>query len=323
MHTPAAAPNPVMPAWSAYAGEEFNLTERRPLVILSESDESFVVDGFYHRGEFWTAVIPKRGVAQIIGQQLNFSKPKRGKDGTTKPSMFFLNHVQARLIMSPDCPARLYPAGTQPAADPAHTLTDFCYSVEAVGPHGRRWNPSDALLGNLAVVHRFLSIHEVVFERIVLARMSVVQSPPLPLEPHERDTMLCEAIRESHATGIMNPYFMFRIPGTATNCTSEPLKLLDRVLRTPREQRFFHRLPIWPRGYLKLRGLWQEGQPNPTLNEQMAAWIAGDEARERRRIHLERKKSLPKNSTGRKVSLLSNMGSFLRAIRTDERRKQR
>jgi hypothetical protein len=157
----------------------------------------------------------------------------------------------------------------------------------------------------------------------MLTRMTVVQSPPLPLEPHERDTMLCEAIRESHTTGIANPYFMFRIPGTATNCASEPLKLLDRVLRTPFEQRFFHRLPIWPRGYLKLRGLWQDGQPHPTLNAQMADWIGSDEARQRRRIHLERKKALPKNSNGRKVSLLSNMASFMRAIRTDERRKQR
>jgi hypothetical protein len=323
MHPPADVPKPVMPAWSAYAGEEFNLTERRPLVILSETDESFVVDGFYHRGEFWKSVIPKRGVAEIIGQQLNFSKPKRKKDGASKPSMFFLNHVQARIIMSSESPARLYPAGADPVGEPAHELADFCYSVEAVGPHGRRWNPSDALLGNLAVVHRFLSIHEVAFERIVLARMTVVQSPPLPLEPQERDTMLCEAIRESHITGIANPYFMLRVPGTATNCTSEPLKLLDRVLRTPREQRFFHRLPIWPRGYLKLRGLWQDGQPHPTLNEQMSAWIASDEARQRRRIHLDRKKSLPKNQHGRKVSLIANMASFVRAIRTDERRKHR
>lgn len=323
MHAPAVPSNPVMPDWSAYAGEEFNLTERRPLAILSETDESFVVDGFYHRGEFWKSVIPKRGVAQIIGQQLNFSKPKRQKDGSSKPSMFFLNHVQARLVMAPDCPARLYPRDAEARGEPAHCLTDFCYSVEAVGPHGRRWNPSDALLGNLAIVHRFLSIHEVAFERIMLARMTVIQSPPLPLEPQIRDTMLCEAVRESHANGIDRPYFMFRMPGTATNCTSEPLKLLDRVLRTPREQRFFHRLPIWPRGYLQLRGLWQDGQPHPSLNEQMAAWLESEEAQQRRQIHLARKKELPRNHAPRKVSWLKNVASFLRAVRTDSRRKRR
>ncbi len=213
--------------------------------------------------------------------------------------------------MAPDCGVRLYPAGAEPLGEPAHCLTDFCYSVEAVGPYGRRWNPADAMLGNLAIVHRFLSIQDVVFERIILARMAVVQSPPLPLAPRQRDTMLCEAIRESHATGLDRPYFMFRMPGTATNCTSEPLKLLDRVLRTPREQRFFHRLPIWPRGYLKLRGLWQDGEPNPTLNEQMAAWIDSEEAKQRRKIHVRRKKELPRNGAAKNVSWLGNIASFL------------
>ncbi len=321
MSTLATIANPVMPAWSAYAGEEFNLTERRPLTILSETDESFVVDGFYHRGEFWRSVLPKRGVSQIIGQQLNFSKPKRQQDGASMPSIRMLNHVQARLIMAADCGARLYPTGAEPFGEPAHYLTDFCYSVEAVGPYGRRWNPADALLGNLAIVHRFLSIQDVVFERIILARMSVVQSPPLPLAPQQRDTMLCEAIRESHATGLDRPYFMFRVPGTATNCTSEPLKLLDRVLRTPREQRFFHRLPIWPRGYLKLRGLWQDGEPHPTLNEQMAAWIDSEEAKQRRKIHVRRKKELRRDGRLKNVSWLKNVASFLRAVRTDSKRK--
>jgi hypothetical protein len=310
-------PAPVMPSWSAYAGEAFNLTERRPLVILEETDEAFTVEGFYYRGEFWTAVVPKQGVAEIIGQRLNFSKQKRQDDGTSRSTLFFLNHVQARITMRADRGIALYPSRRAPDGDPQHRVTDFCYSVEAVGPHGRRWNLTDALLGNLAIVHRFLSTEDVAFERIVRERMTILQSPPLPLEPCERDQMLCEAIRESHNAGLTRPYFMIRLPGTATNCTSEPLRLLDRVLRSPAWQRFFHRLPVHPRGYLQLRGLWTSGQVVPTLNEQMAEWIESDAAKQRRQIHVSKKKLAPHPAKAPDVSAWRKLRHFFKAIRAD------
>jgi hypothetical protein len=318
MSDPQPTPPPVMPAWSAYAGEEFNLTERRPLAILGETEKTFVVEGFYHLGRFWKTVIPKTGVSKIIGQRINFSKPKRQTDGTTRASLFFLNHVQARLIMEPDRAVRLYPASAEPIGEPAHQITDFCYSVEAVGPYGRRWNVSDALLGNLAIVHRFLSTQDVAFERIVRQRMTILQSPPLPLDAHVRDRMMCEAIRASEMAGISLPYFMVRPPGSATNCTSEPLKLLDRVLRTPGWQRFFHRLPIHPRGYLQLRGLWQDGQAVPTLNDEMADWLASNDAKLRRQIHVANKRQVPKRPAP-KVSLWRNLSSFFKALRSNGR----
>jgi hypothetical protein len=107
---------------------------------------------------------------------------------------------------------------------------------------------------------------------------------------------------------------MFRLPFSATNCTSEPLKLLDGVLRTPRRRRFLRRLPIHPRGYLQLRGLWTKGQSVPTLNEQMADWLASDAAKERREIHVHKKKQLPKES-GASVSWLKNLSRLSKAMR--------
>jgi len=284
----------VLPSWSAYAGLPFDLSERRPVTVLEENDEQMLVADFYHKAEFWTAAIPKRGVESILGQRLNFSKPLKKRDGTSRPSLFFLNHVQARVLMRASEPLRLYTPGASLSSEPAHRVHDFSYSVEAVGPLGRKWNLTDALLGNLAVVHRFLSTEEVAFERIVRTKMTVVQSPPLPLEADVLNTMLHEAIRQSHAAGLQQPYFMFRAPLSATNCTSEPLKMLDRVLRTPWWQSRFYRFPIYPRGYLKLRGLWQDGQPVPSLNEQMSEWITGEEVRGRKTRHLERKKQQPR-----------------------------
>jgi hypothetical protein len=303
-----------MPKWSGYAGEPFNLSERRPLEIVSETDSAFVVNGFYHQGAFWKAMIPKCGVAEIVAQRLNFSKAKRQPDGTSKPSLFFLNHVQARIKMRPESAVLLYAADADMAEEPAHRISDFCYSVEAVGPHGRRWNVSDALLGNLAIVHRFISIYDVVFERIIYARMKVLQSPPLPLDPEICDTLLQAAVRRSSDIGLSMPYFMFRVPFSAANCTSEPLNLLDQVVRTPAWQHFFHRLPIHPRGYLKLRGLWREG-PAQTLNEEMADWIASDEAKQRREIHSLKKKQLAKTPDARKIPIWKNLTSFVRALR--------
>jgi hypothetical protein len=311
---------PVLPDWSAYAGEAFNLGERRPLSILTETTESFVVSGFYHRGEFWKAVVPKQGVAAIVGQRFNFSKPRRHKDGSTSHPLFFVNHVQARLKMAPERALALYRLEAEPVGEPAYTIGDFCYSVEAVGPFGRKWNTSDALLGNLALVHRFLSIEDVAFERIMRERMTVFESPPLPLEEAFLNTLLAEAIRESDAAGLNRPYFMFKLPFTATNCTSEPLKLLDGVLRTPRRKRFLRRLPIHPRGYLQLRGLWTAGQTVPTLNEQMAEWLASDAAKERREIHIRKKKQLPKETKTAKVSLWKKLSRLSMAMRGRGRR---
>ncbi|MEX0679092.1 MAG: hypothetical protein WD063_18605 [Pirellulales bacterium] len=153
------------------------------------------------------------------------------------------------------------------------------------------------------------------FERIVRERMTVLESPPLPLERELLNKMLDEAIRESHNVGLSRPYFMFRLPFSATNCTSEPLKLLDRVLRTPRRRRFLYRLPIHPRGYLKLRGLWPIGPAPATLNEQMAEWLASDEAKGRREIHINKKKQIPKAAAPAKISLWKHLSSLSKAMR--------
>lgn len=311
----ALMPELAMPDWSAYAGRPFDLSERRPVTVLSECDESLVIEGFYHAAQFWTAVVPKRGVAAILGQRLNFSKPLRRSDGTNRPSIFFLNHVQARVQMHADQPLLLFPADDEPRGEPAHRVGDFSYSVEAVGPRGRKWNLMDALLGNLAVVHRFLSTEEVAFERIVRARMTIVQSPPLPLESDLLNTMLHEAIRQSQTAGLEQPYFMFRLPCSATNCTSEPLRMLDRVLKTSGWRRRFYRFPIYPRGYLKLRGLWQDGQSTPTLNEQMADWIGGEDVRRRRQAYREQKKESPRPTTPARSGWWTNPTRLWQALR--------
>jgi hypothetical protein len=66
---------------------------------------------------------------------------------------------------------------------------------------------------------------------------------------------------------------------------------------------------------LKVRGLWHDGKASPTLNEEMSAWIAGDEARQRRTVHFQKKKQIAEAPTAEKIPLWKNLSSFLRAVR--------
>ena len=82
----------LLPRGSRYAGQALDVSSRRSIAILpigesenlvDSNEDRFIVDGFYHLGEFWRAIIHLDGVANVYGQAFNFSKPKTrlGKNG--------------------------------------------------------------------------------------------------------------------------------------------------------------------------------------------------------------------------------------------------
>ena len=211
-----------MPARSRYSGQPLDASSRRSIEInphgggrelIVAQDSHCVVDYFFHEGKFWRANIPLDGVEQVFGQAFNFSKPRtrRGKHGPEivfnkhglpRRSIPILNHLQSRFHLRADQPAELYPLGTQDFGVPAHRIHDLIYSLEAIGPLGVAFNVRDGLAGNLISAHRFLSIREMVFERLVVENQYVTESPPLPLQEEEKRALLIGSLLHSHRAGM-------------------------------------------------------------------------------------------------------------------------
>src|SRR5690606_11917026 len=129
---------------------------RRSIEILKEDGESFVVDHFFHKGNFYRAKIPKNGVEHIIGQRFNFDR-RTGLGWFPAIKNPVLNHAQTRFVMRQDSPIELFSSSSNQVEAVVH---DFVYTLEAVGPRGITWSLQDAY-GNLVAAHRLISTKEV------------------------------------------------------------------------------------------------------------------------------------------------------------------
>ncbi|MCA9078133.1 MAG: hypothetical protein KDA93_24095 [Planctomycetaceae bacterium] len=310
--SPVIEEAPLMPKGSRYAGQPINvrarcsiairhLAEDRPLI--TESDAHVTVDRFFHVGEYWTAVVPLNAVECVTGQMFNFSQARtrrtangvevlKRKDGLPKRKMPFLNHVQSRFRLRKDQQVALYPLGTLEFGEPVHRVRDIVCSFEAVGPNNVRFNVRDAIAGHLVSAHRFMSTEEMVFERIVVEGKLLTESAPLPLNEEQRRAVLVASLLRSHEAGMSQRYFLFRPFGT-NNCTSNPFHILDRIMPYTRLQRFwtfFHRLPVHPRLYLRLRGLDADPSHRGIVHEEFADYIQHPETQARKREYVRTRK---------------------------------
>lgn len=278
-----------------YHGQSLDLSTRRSISLLHD-ESAWVVENFYHNGRFWCAKIPHH-VEHVYGQAFNFSRPKTrsgpsgpevvyDKDGVPQRTLPGLNHVQCRFVMPPTAPVELYETAEDVATgQTAMELFDFVYSVEAIGPPGVRFNFRDGISGALHCAHRFLSTTEMVFERIALENQHVIQSAPLELETHEKQQLLGQSLARSHRAGATERYYLIGLCGT-NNCTSNPFRILDQVVRYRYPYRlaaFIYRLPIRPRLYLRLRGLDVDPTHRVQLRQEFKAFLQSKEVRQRKR----------------------------------------
>ena len=260
-----------------FAGQAIDTRSRRSIEIVAQDADTITVDHFFHASRFFRAVLPRGAVARIHGQQFNFS------GGTIRNPA--LNHAQARFVLDPSHPIRLYPLGQADGACIGR-IWDFCYSVEVAGPRGVSW-ALEYSFGDFACAHRLLSTSEVVFERIVRNGYEVEQSAPLALRRHEMNRALEVAIHRSHAAGMRQPYYLLTPRLGAANCTSTVFGILDEVLaeRYSRRERLaarlLFRLPLNPRRYLRLRNALPAGARMAPLNQEFASLLAEPEFRDR------------------------------------------
>ncbi len=306
-----------MPAASRYAGENVDASSRHSIAIVSSGDDSerdspvdpasshSVVDYFYHDGQYWRAVIPLDGVDKIYGQAFNFSniKTREGadgpeilfnKNGLPRRSVPILNHIQTRFHFKADQPVELYPLGKPTSGDAVHRCHDIIYSFEAVGPVGITFSVRDGLAGNLISTHRFISLQEMVFERLVVENQWVAESPPLPLSEQETRALLVGSLLRSHRAGMTERYYLYRICGT-NNCTSSPLQIVDRVVHYGWLQRLgsmIYRLPLSPRFYLRIRGLDSDPSFRKLLRSEFETYIQDEETQTRKREHVRKLASI-------------------------------
>jgi len=295
-----------------YAGQPLDDSSRRSIQLQSQSERQAasiepgipcaVVSNFYHAGEFWIASIPLDAVRSVYAQSFNFSKPKtrRGPDG---PEILYdsrgiplrsvsgLNHIQSRFMVREDRPVELFRPDDRSRTQPVHSITDFIYSLEAVGPVGVHFNFRDALSGNLFSAHRFLSTQEMVFERISVENQYVMETPPLPLDGAQQRGVLVGSLLRSHKAGSNERYYLYRYCGT-NNCTSNPLQIVDGVVNYSLARRFgalLYRLPLNPRLYLRIRGLDTDPTVRNLVREEFELYLADPATRQRKRDHVRRK----------------------------------
>ena len=295
----------VMPSGSKYAGLPIDVSSRRSIEIrpgesgeklIAENESHATVDYFYHNGTYWRAIVPLNGADAIVGQGFNFSKPRtrKGKNGREiilnkfglpKRTIPILNHLQTRVTMKPDQPVKLYELGSEDFGEPAHVVRDFVYSVETAGPAGIEFNLRDALRGNLLSAHRFFSTQEMAFERLVVQNQLVTESPPLPLNEEEKRKLMIRSLIRAHHAGMSERYYIFRICGTS-NCTSNPLQILDSVVQYNLRQKLgslFYRLPLNPRFYLRIRGLDSDPSFRKIVRTEFEDLIQDDRVQKRKR----------------------------------------
>ncbi len=304
----------VMPGWSAYAGQPVDVSRRRSICIRELPGESslediscLTIDYFLHEGQFCTAVIPLDGVTDVHGQAFNFSAPRtrktaagkevvRNRSGLPKRKIPILNHVQSRFRFLSETKIQLYPLLAEDLSEPTAEVDDFVYSLEVTGPPGVRFNVPDGLRGNLLSAHRMLSTQEMVFERLVVENQILTESPVLPLKPAERRALLVRSLLRSHHAGMSEPYYLYRFCGT-NNCTSSPFQILDQVVSyspAGRVGSLLYRLPLNPRFYLRVRGLYPDYSQRRMVREEFADYIDHPDTRARKRDYVRRINALKK-----------------------------
>jgi hypothetical protein len=288
-----------------YDDQPFDNSRRRSVEVValpSELDPDrprgpLVIEQFYHAGEFWRGVVPLGRVAEIRGQAFNFSKPKtrpgpdgpeivRDAQGIPLRTLRTLNHVQCRFRLQPGSAIDLYPAGKEPTGEPVHRVSDFVYSLEAVGPVGVGFNFWDAVGGHLICAHRFVSTQEMVFERIVIENQYVVESPPLLLDDDEKQRILLMALQRSDRARMRERYYLYRCCGT-NNCTSNAFQILDRCASYPwwgRLGAMLYRFPLYPRFYLRVRGLDADPNTRRLVRDEFAEYVEHPQTQQRKRV---------------------------------------
>ncbi len=269
-----------------FEGQPIDTTERRSVRILTAAEAApyapgpgdVVIANFYHTdprypGKFWVAKVPADAVDNVIFESWNFSWLSK-----KIPILKYIPtaaHNEIRFQLKPGMGMTLYP---QESAGPPldHTVSDFVFSVEAVGPKGVGFSFSGGVGKHFIAAHRLKSIEASYYERVVRDREKVKQYR-LDLDPKTKQDLLLNALAMADGAGMHTMYHLYK-----KSCTTEAYRLIDRTLKygpLTGPMQFFHRIPIFPYTYLRLRHLVDRKSVLPTLNDENKGdckrWLRG------------------------------------------------
>jgi hypothetical protein len=279
--------NPVM-SFGRFKGQEIDVRTRRSIELLSKDNSHAIIKYFFHKSSFYIARIPLSGVTSVRGQRFSFGERDSGVLSLWgRLTSTLVNHAQVRFIFDSDAPIELFQLdNTNLEGDPVEYITDIVYSVEVVGPKGKKWSIKNSF-GDLACAHRILSTEEMFFERVYLCNYIVEQTPQLPLTEQDLQHALHLIMHNSNAAGLDTPYYILTPFLRASNCTSEAFRILDTILwkRYTLKQKIIAkslwRLPVKLELYLQLRGLHFNTDDFISINEEMKELLDRSDLKER------------------------------------------
>lgn len=189
-------------------------TKARPVFQTEESLErpifkkNWQVANISHRGEFYTAEIPVRGIEKVIFQVETFEAPVPAA------------HTQIRIKFYDHSPVLLKNQNSASSSREAVTH-DLVLSVEAIGEKGYNYDIFKGLGKNLKTVYRIKTLESFV-DRVIVGKGSKVMQWELDLNKSEKMNFLKNYINYSAKKGFSDVYNTIKL-----NCTTELLRIVD------------------------------------------------------------------------------------------------
>ncbi|MFZ9885863.1 MAG: DUF4105 domain-containing protein [Myxococcota bacterium] len=255
-------------------GEPLDTAKARPAIQLNEAEklaacakarvdpESIGVAfaNLCHRGEFYTALIPKDAVRDVYLMLESFPAPVPAA------------HAMLRFALDDDKPAVLVPQNGL-GDGKQYQLSDLVFSSEALGQPGWKYDLVRGQKGHFGLVDRFESLEDRFRHVESYSPKHPVSLHRIALSDEEKQDVLSASVLLSEERGFSATYNTL-----ARSCTTEAFLALDRGVGDdlPLHVKLGRivtgeRIPTASPTYLALRGLVPKGEKPTLLSDEMAS----------------------------------------------------
>jgi hypothetical protein len=197
----------------AWKGKCMDVSNHRPVVLISEDDQKVTFANFYHDSAFWIAEVPKSGVDYVIFQIANFGFPI--------PGVKFA-HDQLRFVMKPGVSIKLTPQDSASKLAPTE-VKDMIFDDQPSAPKGLQddYNPIKGIESSYGNVLRAMGASDREKEELG-GKDDTTRQFLLNLTDDEKNGALLNAIDLSAQLGYDRIFTLSKL-----NCTTTAFEILD------------------------------------------------------------------------------------------------